>query len=165
MELWDLYDVDRKRTEKTHIRGVPMPNGYYHLVVHVWIQNDNGGLLLSKRHPQKHYGNLWECTGGSILKGENSLQGALRETDEELGLTLHSESGTLLHSEVRNTHHLDNWLFVSNVSLEDLHFQADEVIDAKWVNRETYEIMIRNNEVVPSLHHFYDFLLKKSRDA
>lgn len=31
---------------------------------------------------------MWECVGGLIVKGEDSLQGALRETKEEVGVDL-----------------------------------------------------------------------------
>ncbi|WP_249260958.1 hypothetical protein [Virgibacillus pantothenticus] len=56
MELWDLYYQNRKKLHELHIRGEPIPNGKYYLVVHVWIQNERGELLLSKRHPDKPYG-------------------------------------------------------------------------------------------------------------
>ncbi|GGB52551.1 NUDIX domain-containing protein [Virgibacillus dakarensis] len=158
MEKWDLYDYDRNKIGKTHTRGEPLPEGCYHIVVHVWIQNDRGKLLLSKRHPNKHYGNLWECTGGSVLTGETSLEGALRETKEELGIELNPESGQLLFSEVRSNHHSDNWLFISNAKLNDLEFQPDEVIDAKWVSKDTYEKMIQKGEIVPTLQNFFSLL-------
>ncbi|MEC5425520.1 NUDIX domain-containing protein [Virgibacillus sp. C22-A2] len=160
MELWDLYDIDRNKLGLTHLRGIPLPKGRYHLVVHVWIQNDKGQLILSKRHPDKHFGNLWECTGGSVLQGENSLEGALREVEEELGIKLSPDSGKLLHSEVKETHHLDYWFFISNVDIKDLELQADEVIDAKWVDQETNENMIRCHETTPALKHFYDLISK-----
>lgn len=31
---------------------------------------------------------MWECVGGSVIKGEDSLQGALREAKEEVGVDL-----------------------------------------------------------------------------
>ncbi|MUK89345.1 NUDIX domain-containing protein [Ornithinibacillus sp. L9] len=160
MEVWDLYDSKRNKTGKTHVRGVPLPEELYHLVVHVWVENDNGDVLLSKRHPHKSYGGLWECTGGSVLTGETSLQGALRETQEEIGLTLDAKIGKLLYSQLRQTHHLDVWLFRSNATIEDLTFQEDEVIDAKWVNEDTYNSMLKEKMIVPTLHHFYQ--LKES---
>ena len=63
-EKWDLYDVNRNKTGLTWIRGMAIPKGYYHLVVSVWIQNDCGEYLLSRRHPNKQYPLCWECTGG-----------------------------------------------------------------------------------------------------
>ncbi len=45
MERWDLYDKNRNKLNKMHIRDVLLPKGCYHLVVHVWVQNDNGEIL------------------------------------------------------------------------------------------------------------------------
>lgn len=159
MEIWDLYDENKKKIGKTHVRGVPLPEGCYHLVVHIWIQNDKGEILLSKRHPQKSWGNYWECTGGSVLTGETSLEGALRETAEELGLVLDPSQGKLMISERRKHFHSDIWLFQSNVVIEDLQFQEDEVIDAKWVDKVTYEDMLSKKEIVPTLPHFWNVVL------
>ena len=39
MEIWDLYDVDRKITDKKMIRGEKTPEGYYRLVVGICIFN------------------------------------------------------------------------------------------------------------------------------
>lgn len=101
MELWDLYNEHRQLTGRDHIRGEEIPPGYFHLVVHVWIRNSNGKYLISQRsadrpmHPLK-----WECVGGSVLKGEDSLTGALRETKEEVGLTLNPKYGKIVRSTI-----------------------------------------------------------------
>ena len=72
-ELWDLLDRSRRITGILHERGKNMEDGYYHLVVHVWIANNNGQYLMSQRHPSKPFPLLWESTGGSVLAGETSL--------------------------------------------------------------------------------------------
>lgn len=41
MELWDLYDKNRKLTEHTMVRGDEMQPDTYHLVIHVAIFNSN----------------------------------------------------------------------------------------------------------------------------
>ena len=88
MELWDLYNENREIIGE-HIRGKKLPASTFHLVVHVWIKNPKGKYLISQRsknrptHPLK-----WECVGGAVLKGENSLQCALREVKEEVGIDL-----------------------------------------------------------------------------
>lgn len=155
MEIWDLYDINRQKVDKTHQRGVPVPEGCYHLVVHAWIQNDKGEVLLSKRHPDKPYGNLWECTGGSVLAGETSLEGAIREVKEELGLDLSAAESELYHRGIRNVFHSDYWYFQANAAIEDLIFQKGEVIDAKWVDEKAYLDMLKNNEIVPTIRHFW----------
>ena len=56
MELWDVYDENRVATGKTHVRGVPLAQGEYHLVADVWLVNEDQEILLTKRHPDKPYG-------------------------------------------------------------------------------------------------------------
>lgn len=104
MELWDVYDKDRNKVGRTHLRGNTLENGDYHLVVHVWIVNSDGLILVSQRHPSKPFGNLWECVGGSVLAGESSLEGALREVNEEIGISLSPVSGRILRTERREYH-------------------------------------------------------------
>ena len=42
MEIWDLYTEDKELVGIDHERGKPLPEGLYHLVVHVWIVNSKG---------------------------------------------------------------------------------------------------------------------------
>ena len=72
-EIWDIYDSNRKRTGMTHQRTAPFPAGYYHIVVHAWLQNSSGELLITKRAPNKSNPDMWECTGGAVLAGEDSI--------------------------------------------------------------------------------------------
>ena len=37
MELWDLYNERRELLGRDLVRGEAIPDGCYHLVVHVWI--------------------------------------------------------------------------------------------------------------------------------
>ncbi|MED4554797.1 NUDIX domain-containing protein [Lysinibacillus capsici] len=70
--------------------------------MHIWIRNNKGEFLLTKRHPNKHYPHLWECPGGSIVTGESSLDGAIREVEEEIGISLLRTNGQLVKSERRD---------------------------------------------------------------
>jgi hypothetical protein len=47
MELWDVYDINRNKTGKTAVRGEGLPEGGYHLVVHVCIIGSDGRMLSS----------------------------------------------------------------------------------------------------------------------
>ncbi len=44
MELWDVYDINRNKTGKTAARGEVLPEGGYHLVVHVCIIGSDGRI-------------------------------------------------------------------------------------------------------------------------
>ena len=97
MELFDLYNEKREPTGKTHIRGEEIPEGYYHLVVHVWLRLPDGRFLISKRSATKEtYPLLWECVGGSVVAGEDSYTGAIREVFEEVGIDLSDRQGKII---------------------------------------------------------------------
>ncbi|PMC33898.1 DNA mismatch repair protein MutT [Bacillus sp. UMB0899] len=154
MELWDLYDFNRKKINKTHKRGIPLLEGEYHIVVHVWIRNKKGEILVTKRHPDKTHPNLWECTGGSILAGEESLEGALREVKEEIGIDLIKLNGKLVRSERRENNFCDIWVFEQTFDLSGAMLQHDEVIDIKWVNKSELDSMYDSGLIVPTLSYY-----------
>ena len=79
-EIWDLYDENRELLGKDHVRGEQLPIDGYHLVVHVWIRNSKGEYLISQCSANRStFPLMWECVGGSVVKGEDSVQGAIRE--------------------------------------------------------------------------------------
>ena len=90
MELWDIYDKDRNKTGRTMKRGEPMKDGDYHLVVHICIFSSDGKMLIQQRQPFKDgWSNLWDITvGGSSVAGDTSIDAAVREVREEVGIQL-----------------------------------------------------------------------------
>lgn len=154
-ELWDLYDITRKKTGATVERGQTIPDGSYHLVVSVWIRNRHGEFLLSQRHPDKPYPLYWECTGGSVLAGESSLEEAVREVREELGLVLEPGHGRLLLQTRRERFQdlYDVWLFHADTPVSCLRLQDTEVIAAQWVSRSMLFTMFRGCQLHPLLNY------------
>ena len=85
----DAYDINRNKTGKVIDRhsNDRLSTGEYHLVTEAIIINSRNEILLTKRARTKQkYPLMWECTCGSCIKGENTLQAILRELKEELGL-------------------------------------------------------------------------------
>ncbi|MCI8671919.1 MAG: NUDIX domain-containing protein [Lachnospiraceae bacterium] len=81
-EKWDLYTKYREKTGKEHIRGEKIPEGFYHMTVHVWIRNYKGEYLISRRSANRTtFPLMWECVGGAVLMGESSVDGAIREVN------------------------------------------------------------------------------------
>lgn len=156
MEKWDLYNKNRELMGLTHVRGDIIPNGYYHLVVHVWIKNSKGEFLISQRSKSRpSYPLLWECVGGSVLAGENSLQGAMREVKEEIGVDLLSDSGKVIFTKTRTYDIMDVWLFEYNGEVDISNATTDEVCDVKWVNKEDIYKLYQGGELVPTLDYFF----------
>lgn len=164
MELWDLYNEKRELTEHDHIRGEAIPEGFYHLAVHVWIRNSKGEYLISQRSADRPACPLmWECVGGSVIKGENSLAGAIRETQEEVGVSLSPESGKLVHSAVgrmidgvRFHDILDVWLFEYDgpVSLEQA--TTNEVAQVVWMSKPQIKDLFHAGKLIHSLKYFFE---------
>ena len=96
-ELWDIYDINKKKIGRTAERDVyQFKEGEYHIVVTGIIINSKNEILISKRAEHKKFGLMWECSGGSTLAGETSLEGIIRELKEELGIEFSKKEAILL---------------------------------------------------------------------
>ena len=140
MEKWDLYDENKNMLERKAIRGEKLNKGEFHLVVNVWLENDRKELLVSQRAANRTYPLQWECTGGSALMGETSIDAAIREVKEELGIVINKNSGKYVGSTLRYYPNCDDilevWLFkVENSDNQKIIIQEEEVNDAKWLSR------------------------------
>lgn len=163
MEKWDLYTKYREKTGREHVRGEKMPDGLYHLVVHVWIKNSKGEYLISKRAADRPTNPLlWESAGGSVIKGEDSIDGAIRETKEEIGIDLQKENGKLVFSKIRGeidgkkyNDIMDVWLFeYDGVPLLE-NATTSEVADCRWASPGEIKQMYDRGEFVETLDYFF----------
>ena len=132
-ELWELYDGNKRPTGKTMLRGEPVPEGFWHIVVGIWTVTADGRLLLTRRHPDKPWGLMWENTGGSVLAGEDSFHGALRELREETGLIADPAYVRLLSSEKGERFFFDNYLYLCPEREPALTLQPEEVVEACFI--------------------------------
>lgn len=150
MELLDIYNKNRERTGRTIIRGNPVKDGDYILVVHVWIINDNDEFLIQKRHPSKKiYPDMWDCAvAGAATTGDNSAKAAVREAKEELNINLDIEKGRVLFTDEFSFGFDDIWLVRQNINLETISLQKDEVVEVKWVSKDEIEQMVDNGEFI-----------------
>lgn len=154
-ELWDIYDENRKKTGKFAERGITeLEFGKeFHIVVSAVIMNSKNEILISQRAPHKHLGLQWECNGGSILAGETSLDGILRELKEELGLEFSKKDAIYLKGikSQRHPNFKDLWLFRKDIDAEDVTFPDEEAIAAKWVSIDEFMNMYDNGEIVKTV--------------
>ena len=158
MEIWDLYDKNGKLTGKDHIRGEKVPDGYFHLVVHVWIKNSKGEYLIAQRAADRPtFPLMWECVGGSVTKGENGLQGAVREVKEEVGIDLSPANGKLVFSRVRKHFNdiFEVWLFDYDGDIDLKNATTAEVAQTAWLNRSEIKALFEQGEFVNTLDYFF----------
>jgi 8-oxo-dGTP pyrophosphatase MutT (NUDIX family) len=149
IEYWDIYDVYRNKTGKLHQRGQELKDGEFHLVVAIWIKNKSNQILLTKRNPEKLWGNYWECTGGSVVAGEDSITGAKRELFEETGIVITQEPLKFLGTTIHKNWFTDTYILTKDILLSELKLQSKEVIDAKWININEFNNMCFKDLIVP----------------
>ncbi|TWT27042.1 NUDIX domain-containing protein [Planomicrobium sp. CPCC 101110] len=169
MELWDLYDVNRNKTNQTWVRGEVLQPGHYHLVVHVCVFDSNGDMLIQQRQPFKEgWPNMWDLTvGGSAVAGDTSQTAAQRELYEELGLDLDFQQ-IRPHLTINFERGFDDiYLIEKNVPLQTLTLQYEEVQNVKWASKDEILAMIRNGEFIPYYESLVQLLfdVRKRRGA
>ena len=144
MELWDAYDKDLNIVNDISlVRGKPIPEGLFHLVCDILVKHIDGTYLLMQRDTKKSYGGMWEATaGGSALRGETSLDCALRELYEETGI-----KEDKLEEIGRDSNSISiyvEFLCVTDCEKDSIKLQPGETMAYKWVNRS--ELMSLNAE-------------------
>ena len=143
-ELWDVYDAAGRPTGGTRRRGEALEEGEYHLCVHVWIRDEQGRYLLTKRAPGKYMAGRWEAPGGSALTGEDSLAAALREVKEETGLSLDPGKGEVLFHFSGDHFHCDVWRFTQAVELSEVRLLPGETADARLATADEIRALERD---------------------
>lgn len=147
MEWNDIYDKDRCLTGRVHRRGTPWRSGEYGLVVCVWVYNDSGCLLLTRRAPQKSFPGTWENSGGAAKAGETSLQAIRRELFEETGIRAEEEEFRLIDSGMDRNTHYDFYCIRKNIPLEKIILLPGETDDVRWATFGEVHRLIREKKI------------------
>ncbi len=146
-EYWDVYNEQRLPIGKLHKRGKPLKQGEFHLVVDIVVINTDGRLLIDRRSPKKrNCPNFWEFTSGSVLAGEESRQGAVRELSEELGIKVDADRLIMLGSTQLDHRLVDTYMLIMPVNLEQLTLQDGEVAEAKLVSLQQLDEICRTGK-------------------
>jgi len=137
MEIWDVCDINRNLIEgRISVRGSDdMKDDEFHIVVFGVVTTPDGKIMVSKRHPDKMFGGVWEFNGGSALSGESSRQAVERELLEETGLDVKGCHGEIVKSQVKywpgSNWIYDVWVFECEVNTQKLRPQAGEVTEIR----------------------------------
>ena len=165
-EIWDLYDANGKKTEKTMIRGEAIPAGFYHIGVHIWPMNDRGELLIQRRSMTVQWKpGIWAVTGGSAISGEEPLTAARRELWEELGYSA-SEAEMLFVAKLRRS---NSYCYVyavkTNQTESDFVLQKEEVNAVRWCSPQRLMQMVSEGSMYNYGYAYYRILLDFQKSA
>lgn len=151
IELFDIYDREGQFQNRTVERGQTLADGDFHLVVQVWIGHKDGRFLIQKRAENlKNAPGVWATTAGHVLAGETAIDGAVRELEEEMGISAVSDELIEVYREITGQSHSVAFFLEKEVQLNDVTIQIEEVSAVKWETADIIQKMIASGE-------FYDY--------
>ena len=157
MELWDIYDENKKRTGRTMKHNDwNMQPGEFHLTVLGVLMRPDGKYLITRRRLDKEWAaGWWEVPGGGVRAGEDSKDAVIREIKEETGIDVTGAEGGYAFSykrvnlEEKNNYFVDIYRFKFDFKLSDVTLNAKESIDCKFVSLEE---LVEMHKEQPFLH-------------
>ena len=152
MELWDAYDRNENKLDFDLVRGEPIPAGVYHLVCDTVVRHTDGDYLIMQRDLNKpaYPGYYQVGAGGSVLKGESPLEGALRELAEESGIIATAKDLTQIHlyicDETQSIYY--KYLCITDCPKDSVTLQEGETIDYKWLSKEEFLAFMESDKAI-----------------
>ena len=145
MEKHEIVDRNGNKTGKilTHIEARNpdnVPEGYYISVVGVVIINSNNEILLQKRSRLKRVNpSKWGICGGKVDFGETTLDAGIRETLEEIGITLNIDDLKFLSMDTNEKAHFTVYYVRKDIDIYECKLQEEELEEVKYFKIEELE--------------------------
>ena len=157
MELIDVLDENRNNTGKILSREEVHKRGLWHKTVHIWVINKKGAILLQERSPMKKTSpNMWTTSvSGHLSAGDSSIEGAIRELKEEIGIEAKPEELKYLftvseevikENNIKDREHIDVYVLHADINIDKLILQEEEVSKVKWFSFTEFEKMVNNHD-------------------
>lgn len=163
----ELVEVLNNRREYLNIikDKRTLVDGEYRLASFIWIINDNDEILIQQRSANQPLPNMWGATAGGVKVKENSLDAAIREVKEELGIDATKNDFVFLGSSIISRMIIEIWLLKKNILINNLVFCDGEVQNALWVTIEEYENMVKQKSASKTsfdvFKNYYNGIYKK----
>lgn len=165
MDLIDVFDADRNRTDLIVDSPRSLGPGEYRLVIHMCLFDTDGRMLIQQRQTTcARWPGLWDVSvRGCAIAGETGRMAAMREAREELGLVL-DLSGIRPALTVSFPHGYDE-LYLVNAApdITNLKLQAEEVAEIRWASEEEI-LRLREDGLFTPFHSDYLRLLFRLRE-
>ena len=152
-EMLDIYTRDGKYIGAKEKSACHIPNpGFYHKPVWIWIINSNKEILIQKRAScKKNNPNKWDtAAAGHVLAGEKIIDGAIRETFEELGLKTEEKDYEYVGEYILDftSEIAQIYILRLDVDINNLILRKEEVSEVKWISFDEFKKMFCSDSFV-----------------
>ena len=141
MEKFELVDINGIKTGKIitleELKNkeckTKIPYGCYLPVAGIVVINENNEILLEKRSLKKtSAAGKWGICAGKVNIGESTIEAAIREASEEIGVTFDKEKLKLLTTDLINNGRYSIYYVRTNLSINQYKIQESEVDELKY---------------------------------
>ncbi len=163
-EIFDVYTREGEYIEAQPKSVCHSKNpGFYHKPVWIYIINSKNEILVQRRSStKKRFPNLWGMSsGGHVNSGEEIIEGAIRETQEELGIKSKKENYILCREYIDDSSWEIAQVFVAHLDfdIKDVTLQTEEVSEVKWFTLDEFKKLLNSDEHVPLSNDYKEILL------
>ena len=155
MEFIDILTEDGKETGIKKERNLVHVDGDWHKVVQIFVINNQGMLLQHRALTKKSDPGKWcASASGHISTGEKSIEAAIKEFKEELGIKLDKEDFNLVDTfkspsvrinngnKIINNHFVDLYIVNSDIDIRSINLQKEEVSQVGYFKKEEFCEMV-----------------------
>ena len=170
-ELIDVLNEDGTKTGEVVTRKEVHEKGLWHRIVVIAIIDKEGHILMQQRAKDKETNpGKWDVSvAGHVSAGQTSIEAAIREVKEEIGIDLEEkdlqymltyQTGRKVKDYFYANHIFDFYLVKTEViDVSKIKIQESEVEQVKLCNIEEVENMLSKNVVVER-KPVYEVLIK-----
>ena len=113
--------------------------------ISVFVLNNQGQVLLQKRSANKKYfPNTWALCTGHVENGETPKEAALRELNEELGVSVSLEQIFSFSFGKFDSQNIYFFYVICNLPVDEFSIQEEELSEVQWFFVSVVIDMIKN---------------------
>lgn len=174
-ELINIYNENNESLSIDKMKSEAHKSGLWHRASHIWIYNSSGEILLQLRAKNKKlWPNVWDISAaGHVSAGEKPIVSALREMEEEIGLSAKQEDLEFseirkvkaIYKKIRNNEFYYVYFLKFDGDIDKLALQKEEVAKIQFfsINKIEEELKEFPEKYVPHGDYWFD-VIKKIRD-
>lgn len=170
-ELIDVLDESGNKTGEIVTRTQVHEKGLWHRIIVVSIIDKNGHILMQQRSINKDSNpGKWDVSAaGHVSSGQTSIEAAIREVSEELGIEIHEEELKYILTYKNKREIKENYIdgqiydcYIVNrdkIDINDIKVQESEVEQVKLCNFKEFKELIINKKVM-NREELYEEIMK-----